>query len=186
MPSREFSHHHFALRQTDRFGTHNLIRALLFQQAVLMDPGGVCKCIGPDDRLVRLDRHARDLADEAARLRQLLRMNAGISVIHILANPQTHHDFLKRRVAGPLADPVDRAFDLPRPFQNRRKRVRYGQAEIIVAVDRDHGLAAVGDVHLIPSNTENFAIWLGAIKLFIDNENEPPFDNTVNSGEPLL
>jgi len=39
-------------------------------------------------------------------------------------------------------------------------------------------------VHLIPSNTENFAIFSGLILLFIARENDFSLLITVNSGDP--
>ncbi|MGC3984770.1 MAG: hypothetical protein QM777_08620 [Pseudorhodoferax sp.] len=37
-----------------------------------------------------------------------------VDAVVILAGPQRHHDLLERRVAGPFAEAVDRALDLPR------------------------------------------------------------------------
>ena len=41
-------------------------------------------------------------------------LDAGSEGQHILAGAQRHDDFFQRRIAGALADAVDRAFDLPR------------------------------------------------------------------------
>ena len=49
-------------------------------------------------------------------------------------------------VAGPLADAVDRAFDLPGAFLDGGQAVGDGQAEVVVAVDADDGLVDVADV----------------------------------------
>ena len=49
---------------------------------------------------------------------------------------QRHHDFLERRVAGALADAVDRDLHLPRPGLHARQRVGRRHAEIVVAVHR--------------------------------------------------
>ena len=85
MPARQLPHHHPALDQTDRLGSHDLVCALLLQQPVLMDAGGVGEGIGADDRLVRLDHHARDLADEATGLGNLLGADPRIRLVEILA-----------------------------------------------------------------------------------------------------
>ena len=50
------------------------------------------------------------------------------------ADPRRHDDFLERRVAGALADAVDRALDLPRAAGERGQRVGDREAEIVVAV----------------------------------------------------
>ena len=45
---------------------HNLVRALLFEQPVLMDAGRMRKGISAHDSFIGLDHHAGDLAHEAA------------------------------------------------------------------------------------------------------------------------
>ena len=60
------------------------------------------------------------------------------------ARVQQHHDLLERRVAGALADPVDRALDLARARLQAGERVRDGEAEVVVAVDRQHDVAQPG------------------------------------------
>ena len=54
---------------------------------------------------------------------------------------QRHHDLLERGVAGPLADAVDRALDLTGTVRHAGQRVRDGQAQVVVAVRRDHVVA---------------------------------------------
>ena len=56
---------------------------------------------------------------------------------------QRHHDFFQRAVAGPLADAVDRAFDLAGARFHRGQAVGHGQAQVVVAMDADHGLVDV-------------------------------------------
>ena len=56
--------------------------------------------------------------------------------------PEGHHDLLQRRVAGALAEAVDRHLDLARAGLDRRERVGRGEAEVVVAVDADRRLAA--------------------------------------------
>ena len=57
------------------------------------------------------------------------------------ARRQQHHDLLQRRVAGALADPVDRALDLARAGLHAGERVRDRQPEVVVAVHRQHDVA---------------------------------------------
>ena len=61
---------------------------------------------------------------------------------------QGHHDLFERRVAGPLAEAVDRAFDLPAPGLDRGQAVGDGQAQVVVAVRADDGLVDVRHVLL--------------------------------------
>jgi hypothetical protein len=58
--------------------------------------------------------------------------------------PQGHHDLLEGAVAGPLADPVDRALDLAGARLHGGQAVGHRQAEIVVAVGADHRLVDVG------------------------------------------
>ncbi len=61
-----------------------------------------------------------------------------VGVVEIVARAQGHHDFFERAVAGPLADAVDRAFDLPGAVFDARQAVGHGQAQIVVAMHADH------------------------------------------------
>ena len=70
-------------------------------------------------------------------------------------HPDGHDDLLERRVAGPLADAVDRALDLPRAGAQRRQRVRRRQPEIVVAVRAERHL--VGARHPIDDRREEVA-----------------------------
>ena len=54
-----------------------------------------------------------------------------------------HHDLFERGVAGPLADAVDGAFDLPRAGVDAGQRVGHRHAEIVVAVHREARLVGV-------------------------------------------
>ena len=65
---------------------------------------------------------------------------------------QRHHDLFERRVAGALADAVDRALDLPGAAFDRGERIRDGQAEIVVAVRaEDH---PIGMRHALANRAE--------------------------------
>ena len=63
------------------------------------------------------------------------------------AHFERHHDLFERRVAGALADAVDRALDLPRAGLHGGQRVRDGQAEIVVAVRRQDRAVADARAH---------------------------------------
>jgi hypothetical protein len=64
-------------------------------------------------------------------------------VIEVGPRPHRHHDFFERRVAGPLADAVDRAFDLARPVLDRGQAVGNREAQVVVAVRADRRLVDV-------------------------------------------
>ena len=58
-------------------------------------------------------------------------------------HPSRHHHFLERRVAGTLADAVDRALDLTGPARECCQRVGDGQTEVVVTVRApDHLIGA--------------------------------------------
>ena len=59
---------------------------------------------------------------------------------------QRHHQLLEGGIAGPFADAIDRAFELTCTVLNGLEEIGHGQAEIVVAVHRDHGIADVGHV----------------------------------------
>ena len=63
--------------------------------------------------------------------------------MRVVARLQRHDDLFHRGVAGALAEAVHRAFDLPRAGADRRQRVGDGEAEIVMAMGRDHRLVDV-------------------------------------------
>lgn len=56
---------------------------------------------------------------------------------------QRHDDLLEGGVAGSLPDAVDRRLDLPDSSGDASQRVRGGEAEIVVGVDREHHVPEV-------------------------------------------
>ena len=121
---------------------HDLVGRALLEHAVLVDAGLVGERVAADDRLVRLHRVAGEARDQAARARDLARVDAGVQPADVGgARVQQHHDLLERRVARALADPVDRALDLPRARLQAGERVRDREAEVVVAVDGEHDVA---------------------------------------------
>jgi len=64
-----------------------------------------------------------------------------VRAVCVLADLDQHRDLLQRAVAGPLADAVDRALDLPRPGQDPGVGVGDRQPQVVVAVDRQLDLA---------------------------------------------
>ena len=106
-------------------------------------PGLVRERVAPDDRLVRLHRVAGQARHEPRGPGDLPRHGAGVQADVGLARVQQHHDLLERGVAGALADAVDRALDLARAGQQPGERVGHRQAQVVVAVDRQHDVAQV-------------------------------------------
>ena len=81
--------------------------------------------------------------------------DVGGGVVEVVPGAQGHDDFFERAVARPFAEAVDRAFDLPGPGLDGRQAVGHGQAEIVVAVDADHGLVDVR--HAIAESADDVA-----------------------------
>ena len=118
------------------------MRALL-EHAVLVDAGLVGEGVVADDRLVALHLHAGDVGHQPAGGHEPLGVDPRVGVVVVAAGAQGHHDFFERAVAGPFADAVDRAFDLAGAVFDAGQAVGHGQAQVVVAVDADHGLVDV-------------------------------------------
>ncbi len=131
------------IRDPDRLGGHDLVGDLLLDQAVLVDARLVGEGVGPDDRLVRLDGDARDLREEPRGLVDVLGLDPRLEAEEVLPGLEGHDHLLHRAVPRPLADPVDRALHLARPVLHGGQRIGRGEAEVVVAVDRDDRLADV-------------------------------------------
>ena len=72
----------------------------------------------------------------------MLRHDARLERQLVAAGIQRHDDFFQRGISRTFADAVDGALDLTRAALHRRQRIRYGQAQIVMAVDADHGAIA--------------------------------------------
>ncbi len=125
-------------RLADVFRFHDLVGPCIFQHAVLMNPRLVREGIAADDRLVGLHRFTGHVRQQLARLEQLWRLNGRVVRQTVLTHAQRHHQFFERRVAGTLADAVDRAFNLPHAALNRRQAVGHRQAEVVVAMRAEY------------------------------------------------
>ena len=99
--------------------------------------------VAADDRLIALHLHAGDVLQEPAGGDEPLRVDVGRALVIVEARAEGHHYFFERAVAGPFADAVHRAFDLPCPGFDRREAVGHGKAEIVVAMDADGRLVDI-------------------------------------------
>jgi hypothetical protein len=98
--------------------------------------------VAADDGLVWLDGESGQVADQARGRGQVLGLDAAREIGELRrARAEGHHDLLERSVAGALAKAVDRDLDLARAGLHGGERVRGRQSEVVVAVDRDRGLA---------------------------------------------
>ncbi len=100
------------LRHADFFRPHDFVGPAILQHAVLVNPGLVRERVAADDGLVRLNRFAGQRGQHLARGIDLAGLDAGGVRQPIRADARRHDDFLERRIAGALADAVDRALDL--------------------------------------------------------------------------
>ena len=91
---------------------HDLVRARVLQDAVLVNAGFVGERVASDDGLVGLHGLVGEPREQLARLEEPGRLDPGLERQPILPHAHRHHDLFERRVAGPLADAVDGA---PRP-----------------------------------------------------------------------
>ena len=93
------------------------------------------------------------------RRKQLFGTDAGVERHHIAANVQRHDYFFQGGVAGPLPDAVDGALHLARTGLYGRHRIRYRQAQIVVAVGGNDGLGmfAMGAQRDFIEDTRHFA-----------------------------
>ena len=138
--------HHAVGGQAHVFGTHDLVGLAMLEHAVLMNAGLVGEGIGADDGLVGLHRKAGNARHQPRAVHD----PGGVEVIHgagknVAPGFHRHHHFLQRGIAGPLAQTIDGAFHLARAIHHRGQRVGRGQAEIVVAMHREHGLVRIGN-----------------------------------------
>ena len=138
LPAGQLADRQLAAGEPDRLGRHDLVGQRVLDHAVLVDPRLVGERVAADDRLVRLDREAGQVAHEPRRRGDLLGLDAAGELRELRrARPEGHDDLLERRVAGALAEAVDRDLDLAGAGLDGGERVRGREPEVVVAVDAD-------------------------------------------------
>jgi hypothetical protein len=110
-----------------------------------VDAGLVLERVAAHDGLVGLHAVAGQARDHPRRAGDLLGVDAGGEADVGLTRAQQHHDLLQRRVARALAEPVDRALDLPRARLQAGVGVGDGQPQVVVAVHRQDDVVQAGD-----------------------------------------
>mmetsp|Transcript_8326 Transcript_8326/g.17364 ORF Transcript_8326/g.17364 Transcript_8326/m.17364 type:complete len:345 (-) Transcript_8326:267-1301(-) len=116
----------------------------MLEDAVLVDARLVGERVGADDRLVRLDGDARVHGHHLGGAHDLACVDVAVDWEVHRPGAQRHHHLLERSVAGPLAERVERHFDLASPHLHRRQRVGGREAEVVVAVRRPDDALAIG------------------------------------------
>ena len=136
MTAGVFSHDQGRLRQTHRLGSHDLVGSRVLEHAVLVDAGLVGEGVGPDDRLVGLDDEAGDRRNQPRSLHDVLALDPGLPGEEVAAGPDGHDDLFHGRVAGPLAETVDRTLDLARADGDGGQGIGHRESEVVMAMHR--------------------------------------------------
>ena len=101
-------------------------------------PASCAKALRPTIALFACTGSLVSADEQLAGLEQRLGVDAGVVRQAILAHAQRHHELFERRVAGALADAVDRALDLAHAALDRRQAVGDREAEIVVAMRAEY------------------------------------------------
>ena len=109
-----------------------------------MDAELVGEGVLADDRLVVLDREGGDRRDQLRGAHQQRRVDIGVVGQHVAAGLDRHDDLFERRIARPLAEAVDGAFDLAGAADHAGERVGDRHAEIVMAMGREDHRAGIG------------------------------------------
>ncbi len=103
-----------------------------------MNAAGMREGVLADNRLASLHGQPAHPRHEAGRLDNLRRVDAAFkSAEKIAPRFERHDDLFHRRVAGPFANAIDRAFHLARALGDRRKGIGNPQPQIIMAMHAD-------------------------------------------------
>mmetsp|Transcript_47849 Transcript_47849/g.80367 ORF Transcript_47849/g.80367 Transcript_47849/m.80367 type:complete len:363 (-) Transcript_47849:533-1621(-) len=121
---------------------HNLVRLTVLQHAILMDTCFMCKSVGPNNRLVWLNRHACVGSDQLTCPKNLLSVQTVVKVQLLLVHVKDHGDFFKGCIPCAFTNTVDGDLHLPCTCLDACKRVRGGQAQIVMAMSRPCHLVA--------------------------------------------
>ncbi len=141
-----FAQHKRALVQSDRRGIHDLVGALVFQHAILVDARFMGKGVRPYDGLVGLNHHAGVATHHIAGPMNLLGHNVCVQAINGTPHMDGHGALFQAGVAGPFADAVDRHLDLTRTIFHTGQRVGGSQPKVIVTVTTEDHILPAGRV----------------------------------------
>src|SRR2546430_6671301 len=94
----------------------------------------VRECIGPDDRLVRRNLRTSNFRKEPAGGKQLAQIDVRLRAKAFFADSEQNRNLFERSISSAFADAVHGALNLPYACSHRRKRVRHGQSEIVMAM----------------------------------------------------
>ena len=147
--------HQPRIRHSHRLRRHDFVGQRILQDSILVNAGLVGKSIAPDDCLIGLHWHARDLAQHLAGRENLFADHAGLVGEAIRPNSHGHHNFFQGCIPRPLSNSIDRALDLSRSRGHRRQRIGYGHSQIVVAVcGNDH---VVNPLHPLPDGRDQLS-----------------------------
>ena len=157
--TRVLAHDKRGLGDAHCFGPHDLVGRLVLQHAVLMNAALMREGVAADDRLVELHRERRHRRHDLRRAVEHRRHDTGAIRQDVRARRNGHHHLFERRVARPLADAVDGAFDLPRAAAHPGERIRHRQAEVVVAMDGEDRLVRIR--HALAHFAEHRLVFVG-------------------------
>ncbi|MNM89144.1 hypothetical protein D3C81_1013730 [compost metagenome] len=122
---------HQAVAAPQFVGVQPLVVAPVLEQAIDVDARLVGEHPGADHALLPGHLTSGGLLDQRRDRRDAARVDAGIDAVQMLEGQRA---LLQRRIAGTLAQTVDRGVEVGRAAQHRRQGVGGGQAEVVVGV----------------------------------------------------
>src|SRR5215467_12797407 len=135
--------HKFIGRNSDRLRRHDLITQWIAYHAVLMDAGFMCERVPAHNRFVWLDTKTNNAGKHLTGRINLARLDSSLEGETIRAHVDGHDDFFQRSVAGPLANAIDRAFNLPGAGIDRGQAVGDRQSEVVVTMNADGNAGSI-------------------------------------------
>ena len=125
----------------DFLRVHDLVGLALFQDPVLVDARAVCERIFANDRFAARDMEPAHPADDTRGFQYFPRLDLRVqSSEKIRARLDCHDDLFQGAVPRALADAIERPLDLSGTGFDRRQRICESQAQVVVAVDAQHGI----------------------------------------------
>ncbi len=118
----------------DRTGFHYFVCTPVAQYTVLVYSGFMCKSVFSDNGFVRCNVIPRKRSHGSGKLRKAFCPDTGFQTEFVKARFERHDDLFERSIARAFADTVHGAVALYRTGFKRRKCVRGGKPEIVVAM----------------------------------------------------
>ena len=135
MASRVFTKHQFGIAPANGLRGHYFVRQAVFEHTILVDARFMSKGVRPDDSFIGLHGDTRQLTDQLAGRKKLLRTDTSADVPKgFWSGTESHDDFFHGRITRALTKAIDGYLNLSRASFNGGKSIGSAHTQVVVTM----------------------------------------------------